>query len=253
MSRVLDLIRTLAGNPATDEATATLTPPQFDADAQVATTEFVQRALGNSRGYLGVTTNTALTAAHCGRDIYASTTTGSITLTLPSAAALPAGAKFKIANTGVDNVIVSRVGSDTVVLGTTNNTVTSITLKAGDWIELSSLGTGTLWYHSGGTAQLGFSSAFAATLGASWSQTLPSGIILKGGTGSITTNTTILFPEAFPNAIYTCSMTPGPNPTPGNFTIDMSGSSVAGFIGSAYVAATGAAATRVVTYFAVGR
>jgi hypothetical protein len=239
MSKVLELV--LAGTTA-----------QFDADASLATCEFVQRASGNSRGYVGFTTNQNLTAAHCGKDIYASTSSGAITLTLPAASLLPAGSKFRIMNTGVDDVVIARAGADTIVISTTYNTVTSITLKAGDWVELVSLGSGTLWYHGGGTAQMGKSGAFASTQGASWSQTLPSGLILKGGTGSITTNTTILFPVAFPNNCYTVSLTNGPNPTSGNYTFEMEGISVAGFIASAFVATSGAAATRTLTYLAVG-
>lgn len=138
----------LLGNPTAPTA------PQFDDDTSLATTAFVQRALGNLSNFLGVTTNTALTAADAGKVIYASSTTGAITLTLPAANALKAGSKYEIYNTGVDDVIVTRVGGDTIVVSNTTNTVTSITLKAGDSIELVNLGSGTLWYHAGGTAQL---------------------------------------------------------------------------------------------------
>jgi hypothetical protein len=77
-------------------------------------------------------------------------------------------------------------------------------------------------------------------------------LILKGGVGAITTNTTILFATAFPNNCYGVSMTPGPNVSPGNYTMDMSAVSVSGFTASAYVATSGAAATRNVTWMAVG-
>lgn len=126
------------------------TAAQFDATALLATNEFVQRALGNRRGYVGLTSNTNLTAAHAGMNIYASTSTGEITLSLPAANALPAGASFRVMNTGVDDVHVSRVGGDTIVTRTTSDTVTNITLKTGDWVEIASLGTGSLWYHAGG-------------------------------------------------------------------------------------------------------
>jgi hypothetical protein len=139
----------LLGNPTAPTAA------QFDDDTSIATTEFVQRALGNTAGFTGVTANTTLTAANAGKIIYASSTTGTITLTLPGAAALKAGAKYEIYNTGVSDVVVQRSGSDTIVVNNTTNTVTSITLKAGDSIELVNLGAGTLWYHAGGTAQLG--------------------------------------------------------------------------------------------------
>lgn len=140
------------------------TAAQFDKDTSLATTEFVQRALGNARGFAGFTTNTTLTAAHAGMEIYASSTTGSITLTLPAANALPAGAKFHVINTGVSDVIVTRVGADTIVVNNTTNSVTAVTLKAGDSIVLTSLGTGGLWYHGGGTAQLSSAGSFSQAI-----------------------------------------------------------------------------------------
>lgn len=130
------------------------TAAQFDATALLATNEFVQRALGNRRGFVGLTTNTNLTAAHAGMNIYASTSTGAITLSLPAANSLPAGASFRIMNTGLDAVNVSRVGGDTIVTQTTSNAVTAITLTTGEWVEVCSLGTGSLWYHAGGSQQV---------------------------------------------------------------------------------------------------
>jgi hypothetical protein len=179
------------------------TPPQFDDDTSLATTEFVQRALGNKRGYVGLTANTSLTAAHVGHALYASSSSGAITLTLPAANSLKAGATYKIYNTGVDNVIVSRAGSDTILLGTTSNTVTSITLGAGDWIEITSLGTGALWYHSGGTAQLVRSTLFGSSIGGSGWQRLPSGLIFQWGVYSTSASNTasVTFPITFPTNV----------------------------------------------------
>jgi hypothetical protein len=185
----------LLGNPTAPTAA------QFDDDTSIATTAFVQRALGNTAGFTGVTTNTTLTAANAGKIIYASSTTGAITLTLPGAAALKAGAKYEIYNTGVSDVVVQRSGSDTIVVNNTTNTVTSVTLSAGDSIELVNLGAGTLWYHAGGTAQLkNASGAFGASLAVNGWQRLPSGLIIQYGrvdAGSSSTGA-VTFPFAFP-------------------------------------------------------
>lgn len=186
----------LLGNPTAPTAA------QFDDDTSLANTAFVQRALGNARGFAGFTTNSTLTAAHAGAEIYASATAGSITLTLPAANALPAGAKFKIFNTGVSDVVVARAGTDTIVVNNTTNTVTAVTLRSGDSIVLTSLGTGNLWYHGGGTAQLGSAGAFGASLAGNGWQRLPSGLIIQWGTsGNVAAdiNLTITFPIAFPN------------------------------------------------------
>ncbi len=188
------------------------TAAQFDDTTKAATTAFVQRALGNKRGYLGVTASTSLTAAHCGMDIFASTSGAAITLSLPAASALAAGATFRVFNTGISDVIVSRVGGDTIVLGTTSNTVTAVTLKSGDWIELVSLGTGALWYHAGGTGQLGYSGAFGSSLAASGYQKLPSGLIIQWGTSASIaagSSSTIAYPIAFPAGAVSGMAIPG--------------------------------------------
>lgn len=187
----------LLGNPTAPTAA------QFYDDTSLATTAFVQRALGNARGFSGFTANTTLTAAHAGNEIYASSTGGSITLTLPAASALKAGAKFKIFNTGVSDVIVSRVGTDTIVVNNTTNTVTAVTLRRGDSIVLTSLGTGGLWYHGGGTAQLGSAGAFGASLASNGWQRLPSGLIIQWGSvaTSASAGVAVTFPIAFPASI----------------------------------------------------
>lgn len=187
---------TFTGNPTAP------TPAQFDNDTSLATTEFVQRALGNARGFVSFTSNAALTAAHAGMEIYASTSGSAITLTLPAANALPAGAKFRIYNTGVNNVIVSRVNADTIVVNNTTNTVTSVTLRAGDSIVLTSLGTGNLWYHGGGTAQSGNAGAFGSSLAGNGWQRLPSGLIIQWGTAvsSSSADVVVTYPIAFPTA-----------------------------------------------------
>lgn len=196
----------LLGNPTAPTAA------QFDNDTSLATTEFVQRALGNSRGFVGLTANTTLSAAHAGMDIYASTTGAAITLTLPAANALPAGARFNIINTGVNDVIVQRAGSDTIVLNNTTNAVTSVTLRAGDSIVLNSLGTGTLWYHGGGTAQFGRAGAFGSSLGNNGWQRLPSGLIIQwliSPTSSASAAVAFSFPIAFPTDIFSVAAIPG--------------------------------------------
>lgn len=233
------------------------TAAQFDTTTKAATDEFVQRALGNSRGFVGLTANTSLTAAHCGMDIFASTSGAAITLTLPAASALAAGSKFRVMNTGINDVIITRAGADTIVLGTTSNTVTSITLKSGDWIELASLGTGSLWYHTGGTAQLGYSGGFGALLSGNGWQRLPSGLILQWCEVSLAmpaANTnyqyTATLPITFPTACRQAFASFGNSNPPGGFmniTVETLGvSAVHGF------ASASTANTRTVRVYAIG-
>lgn len=134
------------------------TPAQFDNTTKVATTAFVQRALGNLQGYRWDNANTTLTSADAGRLIIGATST-SFTYTLPSAAACPIGSVFHIRNLGGSgNITVQAAGSDSIeVYG---GAITSVVLKPGDSLDVMSLGSGTVWYASGGSAQLTYSNVW---------------------------------------------------------------------------------------------
>ena len=77
MSKILDLV--LAGTPA-----------QFDNDASLATTEFVQRGLGSVSATTAITGATTLTADHAGRVLQVSSA-GPYAVTLPLASAVADG------------------------------------------------------------------------------------------------------------------------------------------------------------------
>ena len=188
MSKVLDLV--LAG-----------TTPQFDDDESLSTTEFVQRAIGNDNGYAGLVANTTLTAAaHSGKFIYCSTAT-SITITLPAIATAPGGCKFPIFNTGVGDVVVNFNGAEKLVVNNTSDAVSSLTLKAGESICIESLGGGTLWYHSGGSAQLKWSRNLSGSIGASGWQRLPSGLLIQYGQVNTSASADVAFTFPVPFAV----------------------------------------------------
>lgn len=227
------------------------TADQFNNSRRVSSTEFVQRALGNARGFVSFTTNAALTAAHAGMEIYASSTGSAITLTLPAANALPAGAKFRIYNTGVSDVIVSRAGADTIVLNNTTNTVTTVTLRSGDSIVLTSLGTGNLWYHGGGTAQLGNAGAFGSSLTTNGWQRLPSGLIVQWGSGTptagrLTQSLAVAFPANHLIAVATVN-------GGGNNVANIFSLSSTQIVIDEFIASSGAAANGPITWIAIGR
>jgi len=197
MSRILDLV--LAG-----------TTQQFDNDDSLATSQFVQRAIGNDNGYSGLVANTTLTAAaHSGKFIYCSTAT-SITITLPAIATAPAGCKFPIFNTGVGDVVVQFDGTEKLVVNNTSDALSSLTLKSGESICIESLGGGTLWYHSGGSAQLKWSRNLSGSIGASGWQRLPSGLLIQYGqvTSSASADVTFTFPIPFAVGPYAVLVSP---------------------------------------------
>lgn len=175
------------------------TPPQFDNDSSLATTEFVQRALGSTRDVVSLSANTTLDASHVGK-LIAVSAAGGYTLTLPSAATLISGASIEIFNGSGSAITVSRAGADTIWADTTGYSLTSITVGTGDTIRLQRAGAAA-WVISDGSAALKYSSMFGSSLTTSGYQRLPSGLIVQWG--SFTTNASgdasITFPIAFPN------------------------------------------------------
>ena len=88
------------------------TPPQFDHDTSLATTEFVQRALGNLSGQVTYSAAKTLTAADVGQSI---TLTGTgYTVTIPLNSQVEAGSLLWFLNLGSGNITISRQGSDVI-------------------------------------------------------------------------------------------------------------------------------------------
>ncbi len=156
------------GNPSAP------TPAQFDADTSLATTEFVQRALGSLAGATAVDGTLTLDASYVGKLIRLGNS--GYTVTLPALAALPVGACIRLRHTGTaGQITVAANGSDT--MSTTGNNLSSIVLSgAGASLSLIKQ-TASQWSVVDGSAQLGSAPEFGASLTASGSQKLPSGKI----------------------------------------------------------------------------
>ncbi|HDR8991507.1 gp53-like domain-containing protein [Burkholderia vietnamiensis] len=138
-----------------------MTSPQFDNSNKLATTAFLQRALGNFQTFSAYTTSQTLTASQSGSVINFWGGVAS-TITLPSAATMPLGGAFLFNNTSTGaNVTIARAGSDTILAAGGN---TSIILMPGDSLLITSAG-GTQWVASGGSAQLPFSGTLQRALG----------------------------------------------------------------------------------------
>lgn len=191
------------------------TAPQFDNDTSVATTEFVQRAMGNFSGALYYTTAQTLTAANTGKAVICA---GTFNLTLPLVSTAPSGKGFLIqSQAGV--ITIARQGLDTISIGSVS-AATSLTLGSGDWAYIYSNGAGQ-WVIAYGTPLLTVqqtSGVFGANLTAYGYQKLPSGLIIQWGvTGSITGggSATVTYPIAFPNGplVVTASLGAAANST----------------------------------------
>lgn len=182
MSKILDLV--LAGTPA-----------QFDKDTSLATTEFVQRALGNVSGQVNVTTNNyTLAVADVGKRINANS--AGINIYLPQLAQVPVGAVYWVHASAACTIF--RQGADSMLAGLA--TPTSIAIPAGGFAKFIA-GDGN-WNIEGGDAELGYSPLFAAQLTNNGYQKLPGGLIVQWGNASPTgsADAAVTFPIAFPTA-----------------------------------------------------
>lgn len=192
MSKILDLV--LAG-----------TPPQFDNDASLATTEFVRQALGNINGQALFTAAGSLAAADAGKYVHVGSD-GNYTVTLPSLASVPDGAAFVFQSSATGTKTIERAGSDTIFAGTTGP-INSVALGAGDSLHIikQTLSGNARWQIVGGSVMMRYSeNDFAKSLGASGYQRLPSGLIVQWG--GVATNSSGLatwtYPIPFPNSVY---------------------------------------------------
>ncbi|AIS97131.1 MULTISPECIES: hypothetical protein [pseudomallei group] len=134
------------------QGATTQTPSQFDNTSKLATTAFVQRALGSFQAFSAYTSSQTLTASQSGSVINFWGGSAS-TFTLPSAAAMPGGGAFLLNNTSSSApVTIVRAGNDTILANGGN---TSVVLQPGDNLLIVPAG-GTQWVAVGGSAQLPF-------------------------------------------------------------------------------------------------
>jgi phage-related tail fiber protein len=193
---------TLTGNPTAP------TPAQFDKDTTLATTDFVQRALGNWRdNSVAISVSGALTASQAGSYVHFGDP-GSVTATLPSLADVPNGATFLFSVTSASGTkTVAAAGIDTIVGG--NISTSSLSMGGGDSLLLmkaSPGGAAARWQIVGGSVALRASQGdFGSSLGSNGYQKLPSGLIIQWGVvtlAAVSTPQVFTFPIAFPAACY---------------------------------------------------
>jgi hypothetical protein len=220
------------------------TPPQFDNSTKLATTAFLQRALGNYQTSTPIGTALSLTALDAGKN-FTINVGGSVSMPLGSS--VVAGSSILFGST-INGATISRQGSDVFNL-LSGSTQTVITLNAGDTIALT--WNGTQWAAFGGSAQLGNAAAFAFTLTANGYQKLPSGVIIQRGTFAAIAggDTAVTFPIAFPNGVRQI-VTTAQVSTTGIFT-GYNTPTITGFNGNAWVSSASRANANV-DYIAIG-
>ena len=183
-----------------------VTPPQFDNDTSLATTEFVQRALGNFSASQSLSANITLTAADAGKIIRIAGT--GYTITLPLVSTVPDGAAFIIQHSGTSGThTINRQGSDVIDPG--NGTITSVTLGLGDTAVIVKASGN--WALILGSASLQYAAGFGASIATSGYQKLPSGLIIQWGSFSSSSTignpVAVTFPLAFPATVRSIQLT----------------------------------------------
>lgn len=177
------------------------TRPQFDSGKALATTEFVQRALGNRAGAAIASSNSAMTASIFGKVLLLNSG-ASFTVTLPPSAVgtTQTGSTILVQNVGSAAATVVPAAGDTLSVIATQP-MSSLVVQPGTSVELVLQGTN--YYISGGAA-LKFSPEFAMSGAPNGYQKHPSGLIDQWGSVAVTDNAeaTVVLPTAFPNAIF---------------------------------------------------
>jgi hypothetical protein len=178
--------------------------PQFDNSNKLASSSFVQRALGNLSGFSARNATGTLTLAELGKCIQIVNTTpaGQIISLLPSST-IPFGAGYWLENLSVNPVTIKADGTELIQLGQV--APNSFTLNPGETIFIHS--QTIQWNVFGATA----AQVFRSSLATSGYQKLPSGLIIQWGTWipSATAGNPvgIAFPITFPNEVHNISIT----------------------------------------------
>lgn len=181
------------------------TPDQFDATKKLATTEFVQRAIGGYQAHYSYST-AGQTIPPSRVNSLINLNTGATTITLPLSSSVPIGSKVYIRTSNAS--VISRQGTDVIYGNTANTTETSIQVGANSNITFINAGSG-LWFIAGNASLAWDTSLFGFLKGSNGYQKLPSGIIIQWCNGQIAagqTSARITLPMAFPYTMVAYSL-----------------------------------------------
>lgn len=187
----------MTGNPTAPTAA------QFDNDTSLATTAFVQRALGNDSGVVVVAANRTMTAADAGRYLFSNA--NSLIYTLPDPATLALGTKFRIAQGNLTSGgSINAPGGVTIGNITDGGTVSSVAMAQSTEYVLTVV-TATAYQLTRLSVRGDFAGA-NQSLSENGYQRIPGGLILQwvrkpaGVAGG-----TINWPLTFPTAVLSVS------------------------------------------------
>ncbi|VWD61385.1 bacteriophage tail fiber protein [Burkholderia lata] len=223
-----------------------VTPSQFDSGKKLATTEFVQTALGNLRGSYTTKTSGTLGAAQAGMQVYvlAPGTTQTINF-----AELKDGVRMVVyANYTAAGSTTLTINGSAKFVAVTRMMEPTITLNPGDAIsfviDAENINIEVT------TANLRYSAAYGASLSPNGYQKLPSGFIVQWGIITTASNGigTLTFPITFPNTLFRVMTTPAM----GNVVSGVGGGTNSSCPVGTYLGHTGAGVSANVQFLAIG-
>lgn len=187
-----------------------VTPPQFDNDTSLATTEFVRRQGVQFAGTLGCYAHTNLTAAHAGYMVFGYGNTY-YTIVLPQGSTVPDGTTISVYVTNGAGVNIQAFSGNQIIYGGGGFT-TNFKVNYGDTATF--VYSGGSWHIVSGTAQVRYAYGFGNLLFTNGWQRLPTGTIIQWGQ-ALTPATngqtfTIYFPIAFPTQCASFTHSFGP-------------------------------------------
>lgn len=195
LNRTLYLKNALAAAlPLADGSTA-VTQPQFDSDNSVATTAFVQRAMGNVQGFVAYTASQVLTAAQSGFLIGFASTTAAATFTLPTPVGQAGKLKYMFTNYSAYSLTLTTPAG----VFTHGNGLSSIVVLSGSCVSI--VADGSNWQLTDGDTYLQYSPLFGSVKALNGYQKIPGGLIFQWGSAVFSAaGSSISYPIAFPNA-----------------------------------------------------
>jgi hypothetical protein len=181
------------------QAALAVTPPQFDNDTSLATSEFVRTASQQYRAEKFYSANTTLTAADIG--CYVTITNGA-TLTLPANGSMPVGQSMTFTNGATLTCFLNVPSGGSFYPPGTGST--QIRLEQYDTVEVVTYGSNNYLILKG-SAQSGRQWRYRTQFGASGYSWMPNGMLVQWGQFSGTSfNPSITYyPISFPNAVWT--------------------------------------------------
>lgn len=185
----------LASPAFTDTPTAP-TAPRFTSGVAVANAEFVKLNRAGLAGIVGKAAAGSIALAEVGKLIELN---AAVAQTLPAANTVP-DCNCVFLHSTIAGASVVRAGTDVIYTGAGANSVTSITVNAGEHLILASNGVNA-WYIVGGSAALTFADYFST--GLCYQKT--GKVIRQWGTASV--NSTVTFPIAFPTLVQSVPLT----------------------------------------------